>query len=260
VREAVHDRFYDPADCSYVNGSQACQAIALVANVPPAPLRAAVEARLEREIHAKGGHIHAGITGGAFLFKALMEARRDDLIYSMVSKTTYPSWGYMLANGATTLWEGWRETHSLLHSSFLYVGAWFIQGVLGIQPDPKRDGFKKFVVHPAGCDRPELTWARGHYDSIHGRIAVSWKRSEGVFSLTLCVPPNTEARVCLPCAESGIVLEGGRCLAEMADVRVAGREGGRLILEVGSGDYCFTAPIANAPLTLSGPAAPVPAR
>lgn len=54
----------------------------------------------------------------------------------MTSKVTYPSWGYMKANQATSLWEMWEKDlpgHSLLHSSYLYPGAWMIDGLAGIK-------------------------------------------------------------------------------------------------------------------------------
>lgn len=74
--------------------------------------------------------------GGALLFKWLRESGRNDLIYTMTSKVTYPSWGYMKANQATSLWEMWEKDlpgHSLLHSSYLYPGAWMIDGLAGIK-------------------------------------------------------------------------------------------------------------------------------
>lgn len=208
VRRVVHARFFNAADNSYVNGSQAYLAIALLADVPPAELRPAVWKRLEDEIlNVRKGHIHAGITGGAFLFKTLMEAHRDDLLFAMVGKDDYPSWGYMLKQGATTFWEDWEGSpkRSRLHSSYLYVGAWFIQGILGIQPDPKAPGFKHFVIRPAPLD---LTWAKGHYDSLYGRIESNWRREAGRFTLEVTIPPNTTATVILP-GSAGVTVQPG---------------------------------------------------
>ena len=67
----------------------------------------------------------------------------------------------MLHNGATAFWEAWENKGaSRLHSSYLYVGAWFIDDVLGIQPDPDHPGFKHFVIRPGPIDQPALTWAQ----------------------------------------------------------------------------------------------------
>ncbi len=97
VRAAVHKKFFRPEDNSYVDGSQAYLAIALLVELPPEALRGAVWKRLETEILVRRkGHFHAGITGGSFLVKALLEARRNDLLFEMASKEDYPSWGDML--------------------------------------------------------------------------------------------------------------------------------------------------------------------
>ncbi len=134
-----------------------------------------------------------------------MDAHRDDLLYVMVSQEDYPGWGYMLKRGATSLWEDWEglPQRSKLHSSYLYVGAWFIHGILGIQPDAKHPGFRHFFIRPTPLD---LTWAKGHYDSLYGRIESSWRNEGGRFMLEVKVPPNTTATVFLP-GEGGVTVE-----------------------------------------------------
>lgn len=242
VRAAVHREFFNPGDSSYVNGSQAYLALALVAGVPPAEVRPAVVKRLEDEILVKrGGHIHAGITGGAFLFRALRELGRDDLIATMVAQETYPGWGDMLKQGATTMWESWENNRDLsyLHSSYLYVGAWFVQGVLGIQSIPGSPGFARFAIRPAPLDRPDLTWARGHYDSVRGRIGSSWSWTNRGFELDAVVPPGTKAEVYLPTTTADTVTIDGRKAERAAGARVVGTAAGRLLVEVGGGSHHF---------------------
>ena len=247
AREAVHARFFNPSDASYVNGFQAYLAIALLAGVPPPELRPAVWRRLEHEIRVvRRGHIHAGITGGALLFQCLMESGRDDLIWSMVSREDAPSWGAMLRAGATTFWEGWStRSDSLLHSSFLFVGAWFVHGVLGIQPDPEVPGFRRFVVRPGLLDCPELRSAEGHHDCIHGRIVVAWRRDGTRCELDLRVPPNTRAQVYLPAEDERGIREGGGELPQAEGVRGIIAAGQGIRLEVLSGSYRFEFEVAQ---------------
>ncbi len=242
ARAAVHRRFYNPSDGSYVNGFQAYLAIALLTGVPPVADRPAVWRRLEHEILVvRRGHIHAGITGGAMLFQLLMEAGRDDLIHAMVSRDDPPSWGAMLRAGATTFWEAWGTgADSHLHSSFLFVGAWFIHGVLGIQPDRRHPGFSRFVVRPGVTDRTDLNAATGHYDSVRGRIAVAWRRTaEGRFELDLEVPPNTHAEVHLPVSSGSAVHESGHELAGRPGIEAVRADGSRIVVAVASGHYHF---------------------
>lgn len=194
---AVHSRFFRKRDHSYADKSMANLAAALLAEIPPADVREAVMRRLEKEIiHVRKGHIHVGITGGALLFKLLRDEGRDDLIYTMLSKTDYPGWGLMRENGATTIWEAWEkdlEGHSMLHSSFLYPGAWYIDGAAGIRRDPQHPGFRRFVIRPPASGATGLSWAGAVYDSPAGKIVSRWRREDGRLKLQITVPPNSTA-------------------------------------------------------------------
>ncbi len=245
VRTAVHAQFFNPSDASYVNGFQAYLAIALLTGVPPAGLRDAVWKRLEHEILvARGGHIHAGITGGAMLFQLLMEAGRDDLIHAMVNRVDPPGWGAMLRSGATTFWETWNaRADSLLHSSFLFVGAWFLHGVVGLRADPNVAGFKRFVVRPGLLDSRELTAAEGSYHSVRGSISVAWKKAQDRLELAVSVPPNTCATVYLPVEDPALVREGDRELGHVEGVDGVRSEDGGVAIELGSGRFRFVAPL-----------------
>jgi alpha-L-rhamnosidase len=198
----VQTRFFNASDNSYADSSMGNLAIALLAEVPPPALRAAVMHRLEKEILVvRHGHIHAGITGGAVLFKLLREAGRDDLLFSMTSQTDYPGWGYMKANGATSLWEMWEKDlpgHSLLHSSYLYPGAWYIEGVGGIRPDSAHPGFRRFKVRPPLLKPSQLAWAKTSFESPAGVISTYWIRRAGRLTLDVTVPPNCTATVYFP--------------------------------------------------------------
>ncbi|SFB80679.1 alpha-L-rhamnosidase [Parapedobacter composti] len=194
---AIHTHFFNAADNSYADGSMANLAAALLAEIPPAPIRDGVMQRLEREIReVRSGHIHAGITGGALLFKLLRNEGRDDLIYAMMSKETYPSWGYMKANGATTIWEMWEKDlpgHSLLHSSYLYPGAWYIDGLAGIRRHPDYPGFRRFIIRPPAQNATDVVWTTANFDSPSGLIKLRWSRMSGRLQLDITVPPNTVA-------------------------------------------------------------------
>lgn len=194
---ATHARFFNETDHSYADGSMANLAAALLADIPPTALREPVMRRLEREIlEVRQGHIHTGITGGALLFKLLRDAGRDDLIYTMTSKTTYPSWGYMKENGATTIWEMWEKDlpgHSLLHSSYLYPGAWYIDGIAGIRRDPDDPGFRRFIIRPPAADATAISWAKAAFQSPVGTIESRWSREDGRLQLEITVPPNSTA-------------------------------------------------------------------
>jgi len=242
VRRAVHAKYFNSSDNSYVNGFQACLALALLTDVPPSELRASVWKRLETQIVVKDkGHIGAGITGGAFLFKALMQSHRDDLIYMMVNQTTYPSWGDILSKHETTMVESWEDNikYSALHSSYLYVGAWFIQDVLGIAPDIDKPGYAHVIIRPSVLNKPDLTWAKGYYDSMHGRISVSWKREGSRFTLDLIIPAGSNASVYLPTRSAHEISENGASVSNSELIQ--SNETGSII-KINSGSYHFECP------------------
>jgi alpha-L-rhamnosidase len=241
VRKAVHGKFFIPAEGSYVNGFQAYLAIALLVDLPPQDVRPAVEKRLVEEILIRrNGHIHAGITGGAFLFKTLLALDRQDLIFTMANKQTYPGWGDMLRHGATTMYESWDMDNSLCHSSYLYIGTWFIEGLAGIKSDLRFPGFQKFVLKPGVVDDSSLTWVKAHHDSLYGRIVSNWSVDDrGLLTWKVTVPPNTTASALVPTADEKTITESGRPLAQAKGIKPVNAKSGQVVLELEPGTYEF---------------------
>ena len=170
---------------------------------------------------------------------ALTAGGKIDRAYQLLNNDTYPSWGYEIAKGATTIWERWDGIqpdgqfqdpgmNSFNHYSFGSVGEWMYEVVGGIGLDEAHPGFERFVVRP----RPGggLTSAKTSFDSIHGTIVSDWSLSGGAFTLNVTVPVNTTATVYLPFGTD--VRESG------ASPPPKGADGGYAI---GSGNYVFTA-------------------
>ncbi len=236
--KTLHEKYYQKDDHNYSDRTMRSLAAALYGDIMPAGLRPKVIESLEKEIliHQKG-HIDVGITGGAMLFKVLREEGRDDLIYAMTSQTAYPSWGFMRENGATTIWEMWEKDlpgHSLLHSSYLYPGAWYIDGVAGIGKDSETPGFRKFTVRIPRLAETQISWAKADFDSPAGLIRSSWKREKGKLELRVTVPPNCNATVGFP-HEAGKTVEENSGLS-----RQVGREKGYILFEIPAGSYQFS--------------------
>jgi len=234
--EAIHRKYYHPDDHNYSDKTMRSLAAALYGDIMPAALRQPVMQRLEKEIlQHHNGHIDVGITGGAMLFKVLREAGRDDLIYAMTSQTTYPGWGYMRENGATTIWEMWEKDlpgHSLLHSSYLYPGAWFMDGVAGISM--KTPGFRTFELRIPKLSTSQISWAKAEYDSPAGMIRSHWKRENGKTELNVTVPPNCRATVYFPNENGGTIRE------KSGKARQTGKEEGYTLFEIPAGQYQFS--------------------
>jgi alpha-L-rhamnosidase len=242
VRRAVHRKFFQAEEHTYVNSFQAYLAAALLAGVPPKKHRAAVWKRLEEEILVvRKGHFHAGITGGYFLIEALLDNDRPDLIYTMATAEGYPGYADMLAKDATTWWEAWDGRNSLLHSSFLWIGTWFTEGLAGIRLDPEVAGYKRFVIKPGVYGTEGLTQVSAEYESVYGTITSAWETEGENLRLRVTVPPNTEALVHVPVEDPSAVREGGKPAAEAKGVKRLGDEPRHAVFRVQPGRYRFEA-------------------
>jgi alpha-L-rhamnosidase len=201
-------------------------------------LKAKVLESLEKAIRVTDkGHINAGIHGHYFLIKTLLGEDRNDLIFTMVNQRTYPGWGAMLQQGATTIWEQWDGLNSHCHSSFLGVGLWFIQGLAGIRPDDNLPGFKHVVIRPAVVG--DLTFSEAEFDSPYGTIRSGWRLDGDRLTLNVTIPPNTSATVYVPAKPAAQVSENGQPAEKAPGVRFVMRHPGAAVYEIGSGAYRF---------------------
>jgi len=242
IAETVHKEFFNPQENGYVNNFQAYLAIATLVGLPPEELRTLVWKRFEDEIliHRKG-HFWGGITGGYFIVKNLLEFNRPDLLFEMATKKDYPSWGDMLQRGATTVWEAWDGRNSLLHSSYLHIGAWFIEGLAGIKPDPNIPGYKHFFIRPGVLKNRPLEWVKAGFESPYGTIQSDWQYHNGLLKLKVSVPPNTTATLYLPTGDPDSIREGNKPIAEADGIKHLRDTEEHSILEIQPGHYSFEA-------------------
>jgi hypothetical protein len=239
IAHATHQEFLNADKNSYASGEQLYEAMPLLMGVVPESFQTPVMDRLEHEIAVvKNGHIDTGIHGTAYLLKLLLERNRNDLVFLMANQRTYPGWGNMLDQGATTLWEQWDGQNSRLHSSFVSIGSWFIEGIAGIRLDPRQPGYKHFMIRPSIVG--DLRWARGEIDSLYGKITSEWKLSDGQLLLTVDVPPNTSATIYVPANDPASVMESGKPAGEAPGVKLVGTADLAAIYEVQSGHYAFS--------------------
>lgn len=166
--------------------------------------------RLLADLKAHDGHLTTGIYGTKFMFDSLSRLGQAEAAYTFATKKTVPSWGAMLAGGATTLWEHWEfsdNTFSHNHPMFGSISAWLFAWLAGIQPAPEAIGFDKIELRPQFVSG--LTQVKASYRSVRGPIAVEWKRQGARVALSIEVPVGCTATLYLP---DGTVrsLESGR--------------------------------------------------
>ncbi len=211
IRAAYNRRYYSPhlftdkssgyyGTCYYVG--QAANAIPLAMGIPDEGDRSRIVEKLLYELtESMGGlRLTTGFIGTKALFEALTEIGRDDLVLALLRQDEYPSYGFMLRHGATTIWERWQfrtdnEMNSHCHPPLAAPDTWFYRVAAGLRGHCIReDGLCEFRIEPA--DLP-FQWAEASQKTPFGEIAVSWKRTEKGRELQVRVPPNAEAAVCL---------------------------------------------------------------
>jgi alpha-L-rhamnosidase len=176
------------------------------------------------------------------------------LAYTLLLNETFPSWGYSIRQGATTIWErwdGWTEENgfqdpgmnSFNHYSLGSVCEWMFRYAAGIETDPSAPGYKRIILSP-NPDR-KLPYVKASFESIHGTIASDWRIDGDTFSLDVTIPANTTAFVHVPADLDTEVLEGGKQAAKAEGVEFLRYENGRAVFSVGSGAYSFASTFAS---------------
>lgn len=232
--------FLDAESGKVGGGSQSEQVMALGFGVVPEAARQAVFDRLVEVLNASpdGPSLTTGIFGTRFLLEELTRRRRHDLAVALADRKTFPSWGWMLENGATTLWETWKEsdnTFSHNHPMFGSISAWFIRHLGGIQAAEDAVGFDRIVIRPQTGHG--LEWVKSSHRSVRGLIESNWKVGAGIKEFEIVIPPDSQALVELPVAKGEVVTESGKPLAEAEGVTLMEAPVHRM--KVGSGRYRF---------------------
>jgi alpha-L-rhamnosidase len=230
------------SDGAIGNGSQTGYVLALHFDLVPEALRSAAAARLAADIKQRGTVLSTGFLGTTHSLDVLANAGYSDLVYSLLLRTEAPSWGHMVAQGATTIWESWNNDKgdtsvgSLNHYALGAVSGFIFRRLAGIAP--LEPGFRRIEVRPV-LD-PRVKACAGKYESVLGQVATRWRRRDsGEFDLDLTVPPNATAIVYLPATPMMAVEEGRRAIDNHPDIRELMRTSESAIVEVGSGRYEF---------------------
>ncbi len=264
VCASFQKHFINPDGSIGAHKSQTAHLLALrFGLLTPAQRKAAIP-HFINSVEKRNWRLGVGFLGVNLLLPTLTDVGCTQGAYYVVTGREFPSWGYSIDQGATTVWERWNSytkasgfgdsgMNSFNHYAYGSCGEWLYRTVLGI--GALSPGFSRISIHPE--PGPGVTWARGHYDSIRGRIETSWKLENGRFSLDVVLPPNTAADVYLPAKAATDVTEGGAAVASVAAVRFLRQGDDEVVFEVGSGRYHFECPYAG-PAHLFPP--PVPGK
>jgi alpha-L-rhamnosidase len=235
-------KYWDEQVGGYASNNQACNSFALFLGLIHKENIPRVVANLVKDVKNHDYHLTTGNLCTKYLLEMLTENGYADVAYKIVSQETYPGWGFMLANGATTLWERWEnatgdQMNSHNHPMMGSVDSWFYKYLLGIRPNLQNPGFERFIIRPYIIK--DLEFAEGEYNSVKGLIKSAWKKSQGTIMLDITVPENSVANVFIPAKNFEKITEGGASVNQIKQVKFLRKEDQSYVFEVGSGTYHF---------------------
>jgi alpha-L-rhamnosidase len=216
-KKAFNEKFLDREKGQYSNGTQTSCVLPLAFGLVPDDMKdkivACLVANLENVTH---GHIGTGLIGGQYLNRVLSDNGRADLCYTIAAQKEYPSWGYMVEQGATTIWELWNGNTAdpTMNSGnhVMLVGdlvVWLYENLAGIAP--ASSGFKtiKLQPHPVG----DLKWVQATHNSPYGKISSEWHRDGNKFDWRIEIPANTTATIIVPAEKLGRITCDGKTVS-----------------------------------------------
>ncbi len=266
---------YLQEDGSLTVNTQTAYALALFADLIPHDQRHASGQKLADLIHDNGNRMSTGFLGTRPLLPVLSSVGQHDLAVFLFQSRAFPSWGYEVEQGATTIWERWDSytkedgfgrhnaaMNSFAHYSFGAVCEWMFNTLAGVRPrDP---GYGHMIIQPRPAapgsneERQVIHWLNASYNSLRGRIVSNWRIDQDRFDLEVEIPANTTATVILPASDESRITESGQPLSQALGVQLVRMSGDRAILLVDSGKYRFSSAGAIRPARRSFKTSPPP--
>ena len=245
--KAAFNKEYVKEDGRIHGDTQTVYLLALHMRLLDAPMQAKAVERLVDDLERRGT-LSTGFVGVSYLCPVLTEFGHSDLAYRLLLSEKYPSWGYTIAHGATTIWErwdGWTEhkgfqdpgMNSFNHYCFGSIGEWMYRSVAGIDLDADQPGFKHIVMRPEVSR--DLGYAKATYRSPYGTIESYWRFDGGDWLWDVTVPANSTATAYLPSANVDAIRESGAELSVADGVSDLRQDNGRTAITLAPGRYAF---------------------
>jgi len=245
IKNAYNEKFFNKETSQYSNNTVTSNLLSLCYGMVPKGYEDKVFQNIVDKTEKEfDGHVSTGLVGIQWLMRGLSDRGRADLAFRIATNRDYPSWGFMIEHGATTIWELWNgntaDPAMNSHNHVMLLGdliVWFYEYLAGIQNDPKSVGFNKIIMRPYPVEG--LNFVKASYNSIHGLIESHWQKKDNTFQWEITVPGNTTATVYIPATNKGQVTEGGQKASSAIGVKFLKMDGEYAVYSVGSGSYSF---------------------
>jgi len=245
VKNAYNEKYFNKENAQYSNNTVTANLLSLCYGMVPDGYEDKVFQNIVDKTEKEfDGHVSTGLVGIQWLMRGLSDRGRADLAFRIATNRDYPSWGFMIEHGATTIWELWNgntaDPAMNSHNHVMLLGdliVWFYEYLAGIQNDPSGIAFKKIVMRPHPVDG--LDYVKASYHSLHGLIKSSWQKSDNSFQWDVTIPANTTATVYIPATNGSQVTESGQKVSSAKGVKFLKMDGEYAVYSVGSGCYSF---------------------
>ena len=238
---------YVNADGTLNESSQTSYGMALAMNLFPEDLAQQGADNLAKMVRENGNRLATGFAGVRHLLPELSRYGHEELSYSLLMQTEYPSWGYEVVNGATSIWERWNsytkdegfmdpEMNSFSHYSYGSVAEWMFADVAGI--DTLSPGYERIEIKPM-IEAAPCTAISAEHKSIRGMVKSEWNKTGGNVRLSVTVPTNVTAEVYVPATSVDNVSESNTTAKNAKGVKFNRMDGNYAVFEVGGGNYQF---------------------
>jgi hypothetical protein len=228
IKKAYNDRFFNKSNRQYDIGSQFANSVSLYLGLVEPQYRQAVLKNLTDDIAWHGDRLTTGDIGNRYLFQTLADNGLNELMYKMVNHYDAPGYGFQLKYGLTTLTEQWdpRKGNSWNHFMMGQIEEWFFKTLAGIRYDEKQPGFKHILLQPTPVG--DLKNVSASTETLYGKVAVAWTKTEKQFNLKVTIPVNTTTTVTLPFTASSVRVNGK---AEVVNDNVIELGSGKWVIE-----------------------------
>ena len=245
VNTAFNKKYYHADKKSYANNTVTANLLPLSFGMAPIADRPAIFANIRSRLKEFDDHVNSGIICGMWLMRGLTDNGAGDLAYRLATNKTYPSWGYMIEKGATTIWELWNGdaanpmmnsgNHQMLLGDLLI---WYYEYLAGIKSDSKDVAFKKVIMNPYFPDG--LDFVDASLETKYGLVKSNWKKTTEGLEWNITIPANASADVYFPATDAANISEGGKAISKQLAPGKAVDGTDKLVLRIGSGSYKFT--------------------
>ncbi|MEI6139947.1 MAG: family 78 glycoside hydrolase catalytic domain [Mariniphaga sp.] len=238
IKDAINAKYLNRETGIYASGFQTELSAPLHWGIVPEELKAKVAMNLVNRVIADNKHLDVGLLGTKTILNALSANGYADLAFEVASQRTFPSWGWWMVNGATTLYENWpidsKSDISLNHIMFGEIGAWLYKSPGGIYPDEQQPGFKNVIL------KPDFVKGLNSFEATHtgpyGKIISSWKRLGSKIAYMVTIPANSTASLSLQASQ---LLENGNPVAQNKGLDLVKNENKVMTVNLKSGSYSF---------------------